>query len=210
MPPLPSLWSERHQPLPPPKLVLWLEATWLLIILPIQKSTMFATHTHYPSSSMLCVKTWTPNRHHAALNCSPSWSTRCALQAPRLSKQLTTIFWWRKTAKKAKRSSRLISPMQLKKKFKWIQRLTKTCWIYRMLFLDALPQAGSTASIELMSELLQVKKFSSSIGQVQRFLTSDKYWIDRMIKSRVVKLSAGTFHYPFQNTQPSMSSNPSW
>jgi len=32
---------------------------------------------------------------------------------------------------------------------------------YRMLFLDALPQAGSTGSITLMSELLQTEKVSS-------------------------------------------------
>ena len=81
---------------------------------------------------------------------------------------------------------------------------------YRMLFLDALPQAGSTGSITLMSELLQVKIFYPKIDLISRLLTNDQFWINRLKKYPAVKLSAGTFRCPSQNSQPSMSSNPSW
>lgn len=46
---------------------------------------------------------------------------------------------------------------------------------YRMLFLDALPQAGSTGSITLMSELLQVKIFYPKIDLISRLLTNDQF-----------------------------------
>ena len=69
-----------------------------------------------------------------------------------------------------------------------------------MMFLDALPQAGSTGSIMLMSELLQVESFNRSINFKIRYSNEKFISTDRTTKSQVVNLSAGTFRSLFRNS----------